>query len=174
MSGKAKSTTMEVDAEAAEDSNPATSGNEEDPKADEEDTAVENGEKQDEVEEKSDKAESDESKEKKEKSEDGSKKKKEEEQIHKCGDCGAKFTVRHKLMRHINTNHNRRRTGDGPFTCEDCNITYAFRSKFNKHKPFCPNKKNRPYVCVECTAGFDEKVDFHDHIRVHNWPSFDP
>lgn len=60
----------------------------------------------------------------------------------------------------------RMHTGERPFKCEYCDMSFAVRNNLTKHLHVHMNTK--PYMCKYCNYGTRRKPQFLEHMRVNH------
>jgi hypothetical protein len=108
-----------------------------------------------------------------------------------CQECGMTFKTSFHLKRHTLTRHSNIR----PFTCVQCDMTFARKDKLKQHEAkhinhplyeckqcgkgfyrkehlkdheISKHSKQYPFSCEHCAKGFVHAKDLHRHIRVRH------
>lgn len=71
--------------------------------------------------------------------------------------CGKKFKCQSSMILHIRTH-----TGEKPFECEICHMTFATNS--NRRDHMLRHDQSRPHECTECKKAFYRHNLLKDHM----------
>ena len=82
------------------------------------------------------------------------------EKPHKCNTCGARFSDRSHLNRHIGTH-----TGEKPHKCDTCSARFLNRSHLERHIRTHTGEKH--YTCDTCGAQFADRRHPYNHTGTH-------
>uniref|UniRef100_A0A674A1W4 Zinc finger protein 281 n=1 Tax=Salmo trutta TaxID=8032 RepID=A0A674A1W4_SALTR len=74
--------------------------------------------------------------------------------LHICEHCGASFRSSYHLRRHVLIH-----TGERPFRCSQCNMSFIQNTYYSGEKPFC---------CDQCNMRFIQKYHMERHKRTHS------
>lgn len=77
---------------------------------------------------------------------------------YRCSDCGQLFKHSSLLSLHKKRKH----TGERPFKCPYCILTFNVSGTFKRH--LILHTKNYPYKCVMCKQGFTTRFKYADHM----------
>ena len=78
-----------------------------------------------------------------------------------CSYCGKKFFSKSGFHEHQN-----KHTGDKPFQCHECGMSFAHRSTLEKHKLFV-HTTERPFKCTNCHKAFKLQRLLDQHLTTH-------
>ncbi|XP_038220738.1 zinc finger protein Xfin-like [Zerene cesonia] len=79
---------------------------------------------------------------------------------HACSYCPMRFVQRSNMLR-----HERRHTGERPYTCPHCERTFADKGACTSHTR--THSKDTSYACLYCGQTFVQKSKLTYHIRRH-------
>ncbi|XP_072319463.1 uncharacterized protein [Eucyclogobius newberryi] len=80
---------------------------------------------------------------------------------HRCPVCKRSFTRK----RHMN-DHMRTHTGERPFSCSECDVTFRHQYSLVRHV-LTKHREDKPYTCSVCQKGFVQKVHYEYHMMRH-------
>lgn len=82
---------------------------------------------------------------------------------YRCSDCGQLF--KHSSL--LSIHKKRKHTGERPFKCPYCILTFNVSGTFKRH--LILHTKNYPYNCVMCKQGFTTRFKYAEHmVKVHS------
>lgn len=79
-----------------------------------------------------------------------------------CTSCGAKYSSKGSLKRHIETSHS---TRERKFTCETCGSSFFRKNDIISHLRV--HTDERPYVCPFCSKRFRQIATRNRHQKIH-------
>ena len=74
-----------------------------------------------------------------------------------CGECGLGFLLYSHLAAHV-----RRHTGERPYRCELCRMTFPDSGNFSRHI----RSHNAPLYTCRCSKTYRRQVTFDKHVRM--------
>lgn len=82
---------------------------------------------------------------------------------YRCSDCGQLF--KHSSL--LSIHKKRKHTGERPFKCPYCILTFNVSGTFKRH--LILHTKNYPYNCVMCKQGFTTRFKYAEHmVKAHS------
>ncbi|CAG07413.1 unnamed protein product, partial [Tetraodon nigroviridis] len=86
----------------------------------------------------------------------------------KCNQCGASFTQKGNLLRHIKLH-----SGEKPFKCNICNYACRRRDALAGHlrtHTVAPQTVGKPFKCAYCSRSYKQQNTLEDHLeRCHSY-----
>lgn len=90
---------------------------------------------------------------------------------HKFTQFACQFCDRQFLLQSLFKNHERKHTGDKPFTCLTCGAKFrstTFLGRHTKIKHTIIGQIDKPHICPECDKCFREKHGLKMHLLTHS------
>ncbi|XP_078514829.1 uncharacterized protein LOC144773579 isoform X4 [Lissotriton helveticus] len=81
--------------------------------------------------------------------------------LFQCDECGKSFKLNESLVLHQKRSH----TGEKPYNCPKCDMSFIRRHEFRTHYQL--HRAERPYRCVPCGKSFKGRMYFLRHQKVH-------
>lgn len=78
-----------------------------------------------------------------------------------CSVCKNNFSEKHYLNEHMRVH-----TGEKPFRCEPCGLSFTFRQNYYQHD-LAVHRKEKPHRCRVCNKDFADKSELISHKETH-------
>lgn len=83
------------------------------------------------------------------------------DKLFSCPVCHKGFAGNYYLKAHM-----RIHTGEKPFRCEPCGLSFAFQQNYRQHN-FTYHQSEKPYKCRVCDQRFADKSELNGHQETH-------